>query len=145
MHTMEKPQAIQMAMPLSIPPISDTLLEQLTNSISPVVMHQGALHYIEPVNPRRTAFTWHPSITKEAKNLEVVAQIPTLHVYGAPKLFKPTIAEVLAQIPAGYIDSVAAFQTNCSHESIDNWSDAEHLALNWGYQLATTTLYNIAK
>lgn len=38
-------------------------------------------------------------------------EIRTLHTYRAPCSFKPSLAEVLAQIPAAFLDQVVAFET----------------------------------
>ena len=90
--------------------ISDEQLEKLVQHIKPVVQHNGKLFYIKDVHPKKVAFTWSPKITEEAKGLEKLARIKTYHTYGYYGFFKPSIAEVLAQIPKRYIDLVKAFE-----------------------------------
>ncbi len=144
MSTIEQPKTFLAPIPLEIPPISDELIKQLSERIKPLVEHEGVLFYIEEVDPRDIAFTYSPTRTNQANSLEPVVSMPTLHVYGAPAFFKPSVAEVLAQIPAGYTDQVVAFQTAPNQESIDYWPQADSTALSWGFHLATTTLYKPA-
>jgi len=108
-------------------------------------VREGKLRYIERGDLRYGAFSRYPSLAEEAENLEVVAVLPTLHTYEASAIFRPTIAEVLAQVPAGYTDDVVAFQTNCNTEPVFTWPEEERSAMHWGYHLARTTLYKVAE
>ena len=98
-----------------IPQISDERLEELVGKIRPVVRmskvttsrrsrleqdEEGDLYYVKDVDPRNVAFTWEPKPTSMAKgvNPNPYKEIVTIHSYGAPVFFKPSIAEVLAQI-----------------------------------------------
>ncbi len=138
---MPLPDVLVMPVPFRIPPIGDKLLAELVARIRPVIMHDDKLHFIEPVHPRDIAFTWGAKATKEAVGLVEVVGLKTLHEYGAPALFKPSIAEVLAQIPAGYIDTVVAFHTRPNDENINDWPEWDHAAMNYGFHLADTVLY----
>jgi len=118
-----------------IPEISDERLEELCEKIKPVVDNSRRhdkvqLWYIKAVDPRDMSFLWDPKPTKRARGLRKYKEIVTLHSYGAPVLFKPSIAEVLSQIPEKDIDNVAAFET-------------EHLGFSEGsnYHTAVTILY----
>jgi hypothetical protein len=67
---------------------------------------------IEPPDPWGVAFTWDPKVVGEShSDLVELARIRTRHDYGAPALFKPSLAEVLVQIPDDLLDKVVAFQT----------------------------------
>jgi hypothetical protein len=94
-----------------IPKITDERLTELLIRIKVVHHFEKELYYIKPVDPRRIAFTWDPIKDGEAKGLKILKQIYTYHDYGHPALFKPSIAEVLAQIPEDVIDEVVAFET----------------------------------
>jgi hypothetical protein len=94
-----------------IPEIDDGRLRELLERIRPVVSFGGVLHYIRPVDPRRIAFTWAPKPGRKAKGLVELRQVRTLHNYGHPSLFKPSIAEVLAQLPDDIADRTVAFET----------------------------------
>ena len=130
-------------LPLTIPKISDALLEELTRKIRPVVECSDELFFIEPVDPRREAFTWDPTFVDLACGLKEVAKIRTLHAFGASAFFKPSLAEVFAQLPAGYIDSITAFKVEVIEEAPEDETDkkAWKAAMYWGFHLATTTLY----
>lgn len=111
---------------MRIPKISDERLYELYSKIKPVVRYTteqrkgqleyekddcGEPYYIEDVDLRSQAFTWDPAPAKRAGGLEEIAKIETYHTYAYYGFFKPTIAEVLSQIPEQYIDKVTAFET----------------------------------
>ena len=151
-----------------IPPISDEMLEKLYEKIKPVVRysmkpevgvskeipdgdpqyfvfikedHSGdLLYYIEDVEPRKTAFIWSPKPVRLAENLEYLDIIETYHTLGAPAFFKPSIAEVLSQIPTRYIDIVVAFETIADGLTADNVVEVRSKS----YHKTTTKLYGKA-
>lgn len=112
-----------------IPQISNERLEELVRKIKPVVRMakvttsrgsrmegdcEGDLYFIEDVDPRKIAFTWSPKPTRMAEevNPNPYKTIVTIHGYGAPVFFKPSIAEVLAQISEEDTGRCVAFETN---------------------------------
>lgn len=114
---------------MSVPAITEKKLKELMKRIKPVVRFSrvensrgsnleedsnGDLFYIKSVNPRDVAFTWEPEPTRMARsvNPSPYKKIETIHDYGAPVFFKPSIAEVLAQIPEKDIGRCVAFETN---------------------------------
>ena len=126
--------------------ISDERLEQLCAKIKPVVRYatvsyggkstcerhsEGDLYYIEDVNPRNVAFTWDPKPKDEAIGLKELSQIKTFHTYGYQGFFKPSIAEVLAQIPDSLLERTVAFETV-----------SESVEFEGQYHLALTRLYS---
>jgi hypothetical protein len=110
--------------------------------IFPVIPKGGKLFHIKPVDLHKTAFTWDPKLREEADGLRVLTTIRTLHGYGYHGFFKPSIAEVLVQIPDDLIADVVAFSTD-GPNSADDFND-DLLALDAGYHVATTTLYGRA-
>jgi hypothetical protein len=111
-----------------IPTISNERLNGLVKKIKPVIRaakistskgtrleeyKEGDLYFIKPVNPRDVAFTWEPKPTRRARRVNPIPYktIGTLHTYGAPVFFKPSIAEVLSQIPEEDLDRCVAFET----------------------------------
>ncbi len=105
-----------------VPDISPQDLKKLYKNIKPVVRFKrrgpklemdpdGKPYYIKNVDLRSTAFTWDPKPTRQAKGLVQLESIITNHNYGYYGFFKPSIAEVLAQIPEGYKDQCCAFET----------------------------------
>lgn len=93
---------------------------------------KGKLHFIEPVDIEGTAFTWDPKHRDEAIGLKRLKDINTIHDYGAPSLFKPSINEVLAQIPPDVLDKVTAFSTDV---------DPRQFTPGGSHHLGLTTLY----
>ncbi len=129
-----------LAATFSIPPITDERLAQLVTRIRPVVRGgSNALHWIKPCDPRGEAFTWDPKRLGRAQNLVKHATIRTLHTYGYYGMFKPSIAEVLAQIPEALLEQTVAFETTGPRDAAALNDDSA--ALNAGFHVATTVLY----
>ncbi|KXK07542.1 MAG: hypothetical protein UZ21_OP11001001044 [Microgenomates bacterium OLB22] len=121
-----------------IPKVPRMMVRQLALRIKPVVdFGSRGKCYIKPVDLFNVAYTWAPIPAEKAPVFEVLCDITTYHSYGAPVFFKPSIAEVLAQIPAEYRDVVVAFEID-PPGSIRNMDDAAFLD---GYHSATTRLY----
>jgi hypothetical protein len=128
---------------LTIPEISDERLAELAKRIRPVVRSRSnALAYIEPCDLRRVSFIWDAKITRKASKLVKHATIRTLHTYGYYGLFKPSIAEVLAQIPEDLIEQTVAFEVIGPKDASD--LNREQEALNAGFHVAVTHLYGKA-
>jgi hypothetical protein len=107
--------------------------------IFPVIPKHGKLFHIKPVDPRKIAFTWDPKLREEATGLVELTTIRTLHGFGYHGFFKPSIAEVLTQIPDDLVPRVVAFSTEGPGAASDLNEDL--LALDAGYHVGTTTLY----
>lgn len=130
----------------SIPKISDERLEELMKQMQPVVRFarlynehgtkelqrekRGDLYYIRPVHPRNQTFVFDPKPTKRAYGLKPFKTIETYHMTGG-FFHKPSIAEVIAQIPEDCLERVVAF------EERSRGFDGESRC----YTVADTTLY----
>lgn len=90
--------------------ISDERLEELARRIKPVVRCDGDLYYILDVDLRNVAFTWDPKLKERAEGLEELVRIRTYHIWNYYGFFKPSIAEVLAQIPKTKLLETSAFE-----------------------------------
>ena len=126
-------------MNFSIPPISRERVIELVERIHPLVEKHGSLWHIAPVDPWEIAFSWGPTLRHEALDFVPGVTFPTLHAYGAPVFFKPSIAEVLAQIPEEIIDEVDAFSVKGPEGAAELRKESK--ALNAGFHVAQTTLY----
>lgn len=104
----------------------------------------GLAYYIEPVDLFSVAYTWDPKPAAPATGIRPIRDITTYHGYGYYGMFKPGIAEVLAQIPEELTDSVVAFEIIKAPETSDDLN-REQEALNAGYHVATTRLYVSSK
>ena len=123
-----------------IPALSDKQLATRYARIHPVVRDDDdRLRYIVPPAPRTQAFTWDPKVQEKAEGLTVLRTIPTLHTYGYYGFFKPTVAEVLAQIPEEDLERVVAFETNGPKDVND--LHAQWDVVNAGFHQAQTVLY----
>jgi hypothetical protein len=122
-----------------IPEITDERIKELLKSIKPVVFKKDKPFYIKPVDSRTAAFTWDPKTTKAAKGLIPLATITTYHTYGYYGFFKPSVAEVLAQIPEALVGNIVAFSTQGPGSASDLNDHKQEL--NEGYHVAKTTLY----
>ncbi len=123
-----------------IPTLPDGELNARAERIKPIVRFDGELRYIKSVDIRNVAYTWEPKSAKLAKDLTTLLDITTYHTYGYHGLFKPSIAEVLCQIPTDLVDKVFAFEIIVRPETAEDLNlDKE--ALNAGYHIATTRLY----
>lgn len=137
-----------------IPEISDEKLLELSQRIKPVIRFsrglkglflspEGIPYYIKPVDLREMAFTWDATPSKKAKGLQEIVAIRTLHSYGYHGLFKPSIAEVIAQIPEEFLDRVVAFEIVDQPETAADFYRDEEMreAFDAGYHTAFTMLY----
>lgn len=125
-----------------IPQITDEKLGELFERIKPVADFGFflGLRYIRPVDLRGTAYTWDTRPAKKIRGLKLLCTIKTYHEYDYYGLFKPSIAEVLAQIPEEHLNTVVAFQIIGTPWSKDDLIQ-ENKALNAGYYVATTKLF----
>ena len=92
----------------------------------------GVLYWLDDVEFPRSTFTYSPKPVKMVKSLKSVTGITTYHTWAYYGLFRPTIAEVLAQIPEEYVDKVVAFETLTAITT-------SHIVEN--YHVAMTILY----
>lgn len=114
-------------------------LKILSGKINPVIKKDGYLYYIEPVDLQRMSFLWSPVFTEKALNIKVFCRIITYHSFSFHGFFKPTISEVLSQIPDEHIKNTVAFETIGPHDTSDLNNHKE--AINDNYHVAITNLY----
>lgn len=119
-----------------VPEISDERLAALMARSQPLIQRDGKLFTIEPVDPRRTAFTWDPKPAEEALGLVEIGRFRCDHECGYHGLFKPSIAEVLSQIPDKFIERFCAYCID-RESGIDIYRTGSH-------QRSTVILYERA-
>ena len=124
---------------ICIPEISDEELRQRADRIKPLVRKDGILFFITEPNLRGSAFIRSPELAGRAPEMCEVARITTYHTYGYPGLFKPSVAEVLAQIPGDILANVSAFEV-AGPADVDDLN-REPEALRAGFHVAETILY----
>jgi hypothetical protein len=126
----------------SIPKISNEELAELAKRIRPVVRKEsdGRPFYIKADSDlRRLSYLWDVKYEEEAKGLFEFATITTLHTYGYYGMFKPSVAEVIAQIPPDYRDRVVAFEITTRPLCADDLNKQKK-AVNEGFHMAVTAL-----
>jgi len=126
----------------AIPQISDEQIQALRH-IHPV--EQSGRGWIEMKwpDPRRASFLWNPEPSGVREDLQEICRVRTLHTFGYHGFFKPSIAEVLAQIPPELLGAVVAFETKGPETAEDLNKNID--ALNAGFQVAETILYRQRK
>ena len=133
-------------MSLKIPKLTNTELEALYEKIRPLVRGKdGNAYPIERVDLRKVSFTWDPKLLKEPITaLHSLGEFRCLHTYGYYGLFKPSIDEVLSQIPANLVDAATYFEIV---KQPGNQADLgeEQEALNAGFHVSTVRVYSKPK
>ena len=79
--------------------LSAEMVEKLLTKIHPLVKNNNEWFHIKVPDAFKVSYIWDPQITERTKELKVLRTIPTLHTYGYYGFFKPSIAEILSQIP----------------------------------------------
>ncbi len=123
-----------------IPKISNKRIAELLKTIQPLAQNFGAgpLYTLVPCDARDFSFNWKDKL-ELATNMIAIGHITTFHTFGYHGLFKPSIAEVLAQIPKEFLDRTVAFSTTIHGDIFDSTSD--HFSACKEYHKARTTLY----
>ncbi len=126
---------------VTLPMFRQERLLLLARAIRPVRSYekngQIEIHYLVRCGLHEPFYTVKRTPANISEGLERIGSITTLHVPGPGMVFRPTIAEVLSQIPTEYIVmETAAFET---------LQDArEPLTKDGRYHRAITTLYRKA-
>ena len=125
---------------MKIPDVTDARIVDVLETIRPVVVNNnGTLWYVAIADPRRFSFSFDPKILYRADGLVRTRTIRTLHTFGYVGFFKPSVAEVVAQLPED-LDGIVAFSVEGPDTMADVMADpAEYEA---GFHVATTTLYS---
>lgn len=113
-------------MEYTIPEITREKVDELRQRIKPVAKFakgadglfrdsRGLLHYIKPTtDPVTQSYYWEPVAGEKCKKLKPLKQIVTHHGTGG-FFFKPSEAEVLAQIPEMLLGEVVAYEIVSAH------------------------------
>ncbi len=107
---------------------NETALITLAQQIKPLVANkEGDFCFIEPVDIKDESFTWSPKFLNKASEIKEIGETATHHTAGYAMFFKPSIAEVLEQIPESIrAQNPVAFKTELSN-NFDH-SSYKHIA-----------------
>lgn len=108
-----------------------------------VVEKDNKLWYVRQIDPYHDSCLFTPRIRKEAIDLHVRCKTRTLHRYGAPTCFYPTVFDVVLQLPEWVTerDSIYAFSVEIPDSYINDMTDIEVEAFNSGFHVGYTTFY----
>ncbi len=123
-----------------IPDVPRSVIEERARWIKPLVrVSRNGLWYIKPVDLFDVAYTWNPKPVSRVRGLRFFRMITTYHSFSYYGLFKPSIGEVLAQIPDKFLGRVSAFLIEKAPETADDLN-RNRAALDAGYHVARTSL-----
>lgn len=128
--------AVQVA--AGIPTISDDELAQRNAVLRPLVMRDGKLFGVaEQSDLRCVSYAW-ADLTTESVGMVAAKTVVTLHRFGYVGLFKPSVAEVLAQAPDDWANYIAySVEGPANADEIGR----EHIAYKADFHVAVTTYY----
>lgn len=138
---------------VSIPDISDEELLRRYQKIKPIVEVECVKYFLREFSKEELK---NQSYINEAekdivKKVNMRLFVPCtgqdfecIHKYGHPMFFKPSIAEVLAQIPDGQVDFVDAFEI-IEFPQVDNELIRNKIVFDNGYHISMVRLYTSRK
>lgn len=134
---------------VSIPKITDEELKKRYERIKPIVEIQGEKYLLRNFTEsqlREISYIWNMHKDKREKiNIdEYVAleehDFECIHKYGCYSLFKPSIAEVLAQIPEDILGIVDLFEIIDEPKTVEDFYKNKIVFEN-GYHISKVRLY----
>lgn len=135
-----------------IPDISDDLLLEIYKHVRPVRKNMmGKLCWLKEYSLdelRHRSYIWDDAdmttpVEETSVKLRPIGTFKCLHTWGAPSFFKPSIAEVLAQIPIELLGSAFAFQIIGMPETVNDFYADEFTtqAFKDGCHVSTVEIY----
>lgn len=132
-----------------IPEMSTEEIAKWYTTIKPIVRENGIPYYCRKLSIREltcTAYTYDKEYTDydecvDYNKLSVIADIKMLHTYNYYGFFKPTVGEVIRQIPKGMLKEVVAFEMLAGPIGINSIYRKE---LNAGFHVSVVRLYRSA-
>lgn len=126
-----------------IPKMSNVEIAHWYNTIKPIVKHYRYLRKLSTEELTNTAYTWlnEPidySDEVDYTKLSVLEDRKMLHGYGYYGYFKPSVGEVIRQIPKNYLEKVVAFEIICGAIGMNSTFNDE---LNAGFHVSIVRLY----
>lgn len=133
---------------VSIPKISKEELLARYQRIKPIVDIDGIKYFIREFKEdelRKISYLWNKDEDKrEVVDMDQYVQtgedFECIHAYGYYALFKPSIEEVLAQIPKSYIDYVDAFEI-IDYPRTSKDFNKNRIVFDNGFHISTVRLY----
>lgn len=129
-----------------IPKMSNGDIAKWYATIKPIVKNEGKPTYLRELSDselENVAYTWlnepedYGDIADFTK-LSVLADVKMLHGWGYYGFFKPSVGEVIRQIPKEYLEKVVAFEIIAGAIGMNTIFNAE---LNAGFHVSIVRLY----
>lgn len=126
-----------------IPKMSNEEIARWYDTIKPIVAHDTYLRKLTTDELTKVSYTWLNEPTDYADKvdftkLSVLEDRKMLHGYGYYGYFKPSVWEVIRQIPRDYLEKVVAFEIICGAIGMNNTFKDE---LNAGFHVSIVRLY----
>lgn len=126
-----------------IPQMSNEEIAHWYETIKPIVKHNTYLRELSADELTGTAYTWlnEPSDYADKvdfSKLSVLEDRKMLHGWGYYGFFKPSVGEVIRQIPKEYLEKVVAFEIIDGAIAMNTTFNAE---LNAGFHVSIVRLY----
>ncbi len=128
--------------PFAVPPITSDEAETLSKIFKPIKIEDNKAELIqqEGIDLFRHSFLWSPKLNPYKGDLFTLDSFWSVHDYGYQGIFKPSLAEVYAQIPACYHKlELCYFETIGPEDCHDLNLWIDHV--NAGVHVAKTILY----
>lgn len=129
-----------------IPKMSNEEIAKRYTSIKPIIRKEGKPSYLRNLSNselENVAYTWLNDSTDYGEfvdftKLSVLTDVKMLHRWRYYGFFKPTVGEVIRQIPKEYLEKVIAFEIIAGPLDIYTTFKAE---LNAGFHVSIVRLY----
>lgn len=126
-----------------IPEMSNEEIARWYATIKPIVLHDTYLRELSAEELTNTAYTWLNEPTDYADKvdftkLSVLEDRKMLHGWGYYGFFKPSVGEVIRQIPKEYLEKVVAFEIIDGAIAMNSTFKEE---LNAGFHVSIVRLY----
>ncbi len=136
---------------VSIPKLSQEEIMNRYAKVRPVMTKDGKLHPLKEYTPHeimKTSYYWEREKDVLPEAAEYLVPIPNsefycLHTYGYYGLFKPSVAEVLAQLTDEQLLRADAFEIIAGPETANDFNKDEISAIAFknGFHVSTVRLY----
>ena len=133
---------------VSIPEISEEELKKRAKRIRPIVEIGGTKYFLRKFSMDELtgiSYLWNADEDKR-KQVDMSIYVPhedmqCIHKYGYYGIFKPSIAEVLAQIPEMDVNFIDAFEIIEYPMSVADLNEENKIIFNNGFHISTVRLY----
>lgn len=119
-------------------------VKEWSGKMKPLLLRDGKLMRCKcDCDDWKESFSWAAKATKEVTDVEEVGRVWTLHTWAYYGFFKPTIAEVLSQVPEELLEEADFFLLRGPDHAAD--LNATWKYVNDGYHVAQCILYKKVK